>query len=64
MKMDFLVKQREIAIKGKERAKLLHCEKYPADNWIGGGYLEYRLSDVARIVADIIEGLEGGDVQS
>lgn len=64
MKMDFLVKQREIAIKGKERAKLLHCEKYSAENWIGGGYLEYRLSDVARIVADIIEGLEGEDVQS
>ena len=62
-KMDSLVKQREIAIKGRARAKLLHPEKYQVGNWISGGYLEYRLPNAARIVADIVEGLEGGDVQ-
>ena len=48
--MDALIKKREKAIKGPERAKLFHAEKYPATNWLGGGYLDYRLPDTARIV--------------
>lgn len=60
--MDALIKKREKAIKGPERAKLLHTEKYSATNWLGGGYLDYRLPDTARIVADIYEGLEAANV--
>ncbi len=56
-RMDDLIKNREKAIKGPERAKLGHPEKYPAENWIGGRMLDYRLPDTARIVADIYEGL-------
>ena len=57
-----MIKKREKAIKGPERAKLLHTEKYSATNWLGGGYLDYRLPDTARIVADIYEGLEAANV--
>ena len=60
--MDALIKKREKAIKGPERAKLFHAEKYPATNWIGGGYLDYRLPDAARIVADIYDGLGAANV--
>jgi len=60
--MDKLIKNREIAIKGSARAKLLHPEKYSADKMIGGGYLDYRLPDTARIVADIYEGLGAANV--
>jgi len=60
--MDKLIKNREIAIKGPARAKLLHPEKYSADKMIGGGYLDYRLPDTARIVADIYEGLGAANV--
>lgn len=61
-RMDSLIKNREKAIKGKERAKLFHAEKYPATNWIGGKFLDYRLPDTARIVADIYEGLGAANV--
>ena len=61
-RMDALIKKREKAIKGPERAKLFHAEKYPATNWIGGGYLDYRLPDAARIVADIYDGLGAANV--
>ena len=60
--MDALIKKREKAIKGPERAKLFHAEKYPATNWIGGRFLDYRLPDTARIVADIYEGLGAANV--
>ncbi len=60
--MDKLIKDREVAIKGSARAKLLHPEKYSADKMIGGGYLDYRLPDTARIVADIYEGLGAANV--
>ena len=56
-RVDELIKNREKAIKGPERAKLFHAEKYPATTWIGGRFLDYRLPDTARIVADIYEGL-------
>ena len=61
-RMDALIKKREKAIKGPERAKLFHAEKYPATNWIGGRFLDYRLPDTARIVADIYEGLGAANV--
>ena len=61
-RMDALIKSREKAIKGLERAKLFHVEKYPATNWIGGKFLNYRLPDTARIVADIYDGLGAANV--
>lgn len=59
---DELIRRRETEIKGASRAKLAHPEKYSADNWVGGDFLEYRLSDAARILDDIYVGLEVGDV--
>lgn len=56
-KTDILIREREKAIKGSARAKLLHSEKFSAENWVGGYYLDYRLSETARIVSDIYAGL-------
>ena len=38
------------------RAKL-KSGKYTPDKWIGGTWLDYRLSDAARILSDVYEGL-------
>lgn len=56
--LDNLIKEREKGIKGPERAKLMHPEKYDAENWVGGKYLDYRLPNAARIITDIYEGLK------
>lgn len=59
--MDSLIKRREISIKEMGRAKLVQPEKYSPEVWVGGRYLDYRLANVARIVADITAGMEVGD---
>ena len=38
------------------RAKL-GSGKYAPDKWIGGTWLDYRLSDAARILNDVYKGL-------
>ena len=38
------------------RAKL-RSGKYASDKWIGGSWLDYRLSDAARILNDVYKGL-------
>ena len=53
-----LIHEREIAIKGV-RAKILHPEKLEPGKWVGGGWLDYRLSTAARILRDIANA-EGG----
>lgn len=55
-----LVKNREKAIK-QERAKVLEQNrvKLPPGKWVGGGWLDYRLSIAGRILRDIASSLPG-----
>ncbi len=61
LKRDFLhaeklIREREIAIKRRKRAKLLHPEKVEPGTWVGGGWLDYRLDNAGRILRDIEDG--------
>ena len=49
---------REIEIKGRNRAKLCKRDDYANDVWIGGRYLDYRFSSAKRIITDIYRGEE------
>lgn len=54
-----LVKEREIDIK-KDRAKLLHPGKVEDRDWIGGLWLDYRLSSAREITEGIRKALRNG----
>lgn len=43
---------REIDLKGRNRAKLLHPSA-ENQNWIGGGHLDYRTANVCQIIKDV-----------
>lgn len=59
--LDRLIRNREIQLKGSGRAKLSHPERFAPEAWVGGRFLDYRLADAARIIADIQTALgEGG----
>ena len=49
---------REIEIKGRNRAKLCKRDDYANDVWIGGRYLDYRFSSAKRIITEIYRGEE------
>lgn len=51
-----LVTNRERSIKGSSRAKTVNASTIYADKWIGGGYLDYRLSRVQQVLEDIFDG--------
>ena len=53
---------REIEIKTRSRAKLCKRDDYANDTWIGGRYLDYRLSSAKRIITDIYRGEEAAHV--
>lgn len=59
--IDNLIIEREIELKGKERAKLKNSKAYvyKQGDWLGGGSLQYRLKNAQRLMIDIYSGLEG-----
>jgi len=57
--LDARIKQREIGLKGKQRAKLVNGDAGNAGKWIGGRRLEYRFSVAKRMLRDIFQGLDG-----
>lgn len=61
--IDNLIIEREIELKGKERAKLKNSKVYiyKEGDWLGGGSLQYRFRNAKRLMADIYSGLEGED---
>ena len=60
-RMTSLIKQQEIDLKRKDRAKLLNPQVYYNKNnpaWIGGEELDFRLENANRIIEDIYRGLK------
>ena len=55
---DKLIRDRESNLKGSSRAKLNRIGEYPADEWVGGGWLDFRFSAAKRIINDIYAGEE------
>jgi hypothetical protein len=58
-RIDELILKREIDLKTKSRAKLCHSEDYDPNEWVGGGFLDYRFSDAKQLILDIYKGEEG-----
>lgn len=54
--LDEIIIKREIELKTRSRAKLLHKEDYDPNGWVGGGWLDYRFSDAKQIITDIYQG--------
>ena len=50
-----LIRQREILLKGQNRAKTVHPLPYKTGQWIGGKELDYRFSNAKAILRDIFE---------
>ncbi len=59
-KAEELMLKRECRIKGENRAKLLHPGNIDPGKWIGGGWLDFRLANAIRILADIADAKGGG----
>lgn len=59
---DELIKKRERQLKGINRAKLNRTMEFDHSKWIGGGELDYRLSNARRIINDIYSGEVSSDV--
>ena len=57
--LDEIIIKREIELKTRSRAKLLHKGDYDPNKWVGGGWLDYRFSDAKQIILDIYQGEEG-----
>lgn len=57
-----LLREREVAIKGKDRAKLANPGRAEKRDWIGGLWLDFRLLSAREIVEDIADSgmLTGG----
>lgn len=55
---DKLIRDRECNLKGPSRAKLNRIGEYPSDEWVGGGWLDFRFSAAKRIINDIYAGEE------
>jgi hypothetical protein len=58
-KIDELIINREITLKGTERSKIKNADEFIEDrgSWIGIGKLQYRWSNARRLLRDILEGL-------
>ncbi len=54
---DTCIRNREVHLKGVNRAKLVRPKEfYNPNEWTGGGWLDYRFLDARRIVNDIYAG--------
>lgn len=58
------ITNREVQLKGTNRAKTTHPGEFDVTEWIGGGELDYRFSNARTIVRDIIESEGKTDVKS
>ncbi len=54
--VDLIIRNREVQLKGINRAKLNRTSEYDPSQWVGGGWLDYRFSDARRIINDIYHG--------
>ena len=61
-KVDAIIKKRERALKGTNRAKLSRTKEFDHSKWVGGGMLDYRFSNARRIVNDIYAGEASANV--
>lgn len=53
------IRDREVSLKGRERAKTLHPEDYHGgETWLGGRELDYRFTQTKRMINDIYQGEE------
>ena len=57
------ITNREIALKGTNRAKTMHPEQFDPQGWYGGGELDYRFRNAKVILTDIFGG-EGVHAES
>ena len=55
---DDILIHREIEIKTRSRAKLCRRDDFSNDTWIGGRWLDYRVSSAKRLISDIYQGEE------
>lgn len=55
---------REVQLKGTNRAKTTHPGEFDVNEWIGGGELDYRFFNARTIVRDIFESEGKTDVKS
>ena len=54
--VDQLIRTREINLKTKSRAKLLHANQYSPDEIRGMYYLDYRFGTARNLIKDILTG--------
>lgn len=60
--VDKLIVDREVSLKGLSRAKTKHPTQAYNDNWIGIGTLDYRYTPATRIIKDIMNAEDNGNV--
>lgn len=58
------ITNREVLLKGTNRAKTTHPGEFDIAEWIGGGELDYRFFNARTIVRDILESEGKTDVKS
>ena len=58
------ITNREVQLKGTNRAKTTHPEEFDVNEWVGGGELNYRFFNARTIVRDIFESEGKTDVKS
>ncbi|PKN74135.1 MAG: hypothetical protein CVU50_00760 [Candidatus Cloacimonetes bacterium HGW-Cloacimonetes-3] len=61
-RLDQLVLNREIDLKGKTRSKLYNREDFAYNGWVGISKLQYRLPNAQRLLKDIFDGLGAANV--
>ena len=58
------ITNREVQLKGTNRAKTTHPGEFDVNEWIGGGELDYRFYNARTIVRDVFESEGKTDVKS
>ena len=58
------INNREVQLKGTNRAKTTHPEEFDVNEWVGGRELNYRFFNARTIVRDIFESEGKTDVKS
>lgn len=61
-RLDQLVINREIDLKGKSRSKLHNREDFAYNGWVGISKLQYRLPNAQKLLKDIVDGLGAASV--
>ncbi|MDD2228751.1 MAG: DUF6361 family protein [Candidatus Cloacimonetes bacterium] len=61
-RLDQLVINREIDLKGKARSKLHNRDDFDYKEWVGISKLQYRLTNAQRLIRDIFDGLGADNV--